>query len=89
MILNSFFAFCEIVKDKEINHQISFYKKQGFHSSTELLDVIKTYNLSEEINDKGKSDKLVFAHVGNKVLQETRMKRSVTEGLLDQPLRTR
>ena len=88
VILNSFFA-CEIVKDKEINHQISFYKKQGFHSSTELLDVIKTFDLSEEINDKGKSDKKDSAIVGNKVLQETRMKRSVTEGLLDQPLRTR
>ena len=87
VILNSFFA-CEIVKDKEINHKISFYK-QGFHSSPELLDVIKTFDLSEEINDKGKSNKKVSAIVGNKVLQETRMKRSVTEGLLDQPLRTR
>ena len=88
VILNSFFAFCDIVKDKEINHKISFYK-QGFHSSPELLDVIKTFDLSEEINDKGKSDKKVSAIVGNKVLQETRIKRSVTEGLLDQPLRTR
>ena len=87
VILNSFFA-CEIFKDKEINYEISF-TKQGFHSSTELLDVIKTFDLSEEINDKGKSDKKDSAIVGNKVLQETRMKRSVTEGLLDQPLRTR
>ena len=81
VILNSFFA-CEIVKDKEINHTISF-PKQGFHSSTELLDVIKTFNLSEEINVKVKSDKKLY---DNKVSQT---KRSVTEGLLEQPLRTR
>lgn len=84
VILNSFFA-CEIVKDKEINYKISF-SKQGFHSNTELLDVIKTFNFSEEINVKGKSDKKLYY---DKVPQESKTKRSLTEGLLDQPLRTR
>ena len=84
VILNSFFV-CEIVKDKEINHTISF-PKQGFQSSTELLDVIKTINLSEEINVKGKSDEKLY---DNKVQLENKIKRSVTEGLLEQPLRTR
>lgn len=83
VILNTFYA-CEIVKDKEINHKTSFHK-QGFHSNHELLGVIKTLNLSKEINVKGKGDKKLSASV----LHENKMKRSVTEGLLVQPLTTR
>lgn len=83
VILNTFYA-CEIVKDKEINHKTSFFK-QGFHSNHELLGVIKTLNLSKEINVKGKGDQKLSASV----LHENKMKRSVTEGLLVQPLTTR
>ena len=83
VILNTFYA-CEIVKDKEINHKTRFHK-QGFHSNYELLGVIKTFNLSKEINVKGRGDKKLSASV----LHENKMKRSVTDGLLVQPMTTR
>ena len=54
VILNIFYV-CENIEDNEMNHKISF-QKQCFHSSDELSDVIKTFNISRHISGKSLLD---------------------------------
>ena len=79
VILNTFYA-CENVKHIEGHHKMSFHQ-QGFHSNNELSNVIT------EISDK--DGMKISTFVDNKVSQQNKLKRSVTEGLLAQPMTTR
>lgn len=82
VILNTLSA-CENVQISEINLKISLHQ-QSLHSN----DAIENIHLPKEINVKGTGDTKSPVSVDNNIPQEHKMKRSYTEGLLDQPLAT-